>query len=212
MLSYENKTIKWKKRGIIVLSLFLLLAVGTLTWMMNQDTAAEPTMADDQEVILPLPDAEKEEKTIKPFTVGAVVAVDYFDGENKEADTFTKFEDVYRSSQGIDYTYNGEAFAVTAMLSGKIADVRDDELFGKTVVLQSGELSVTMQSLGDVKVKKGDQVKQGDTIANAGTCVYSKDLGNHLHLVTEVKGQLVNPNDVYEKSAQELMALVETDG
>ena len=104
MLSYENKTIKWKKRGIIVLSLFLLLAVGTLTWMMNQDTAAEPTMADDQEVILPLPDAEKEEKTIKPFTVEAVVAVDYFDGENKEADTFTKFEDVYRSSKGIDYT------------------------------------------------------------------------------------------------------------
>ena len=136
-----------------------------------------------------------------------MIAVDYFDGESGEVDAFTKFEDVYRSSQGIDYTYNDEPFPVLAMMSGEVSDVRADELFGNTVVITSGELTVTLQSLGEVSVSKGDSVKQGEAIGTAGTCVYSKDLGNHLHLVSEVGGRLVDPQSIYDKSAEELSAM-----
>ena len=210
MLSYEKKAVKWKKRGIIVLSLFLAAAVGTLTWMMNQSAPAEPTVADNDQVVLMLPDLPQEERAQKPFSLEAEIAVDYFDGEKSDAVQFTKFEDVYRSSQGIDYIYNGEAFPVLAMMAGEVSDVRDDELFGKTVVITSGELTVTMQSLGEVSVNKGDSVQQGEVIGSAGSCVYGKELGNHLHLVTEVSGRLVDPQDVYDKSAEELTALAQS--
>ena len=208
MLSYENKTIRWKKRGIVVMSCFLIIAVGTLTWMMNQDPQTEPTVAEDQEVILPLPDEELPQIVQKPFAIDAVVAVDYFDGEENKTDTFVKFEEVYRSSQGIDYTKDGEAFEIIAMMDGEVSDVREDELFGNTVVIQSETMTVTMQSLNDVKVKKGDHVEQGDVIASAGTCVYGKDLGNHLHLVVEIDGQLTDPENVYGKTAEEFNALI----
>ena len=205
MLSYENKTFKWKKRGILILSCFLIIAVGTLTWMMNQqDPAVEPTVAENQEVVLPLPDEDLPDVVEKPFTVDAMIAVDYFDGENEENDAFTQFEGVYRSSQGIDYTLEGEAFDVVAMISGEVSDVREDELFGNTVVLQNGNLTITMQSLKDVQVKKGDRVTQGDLIARAGTCVYGKEFGNHLHLVVEANDQLIDPETVYGKSVEEL--------
>ena len=38
MRSYENNAVKWKKRTVIVLSLVLLAAVGTLTWVMNRQS------------------------------------------------------------------------------------------------------------------------------------------------------------------------------
>ena len=207
MLSYERKAVRWKKRGIVILSLFLLIAVGTLTWVMNQSSPSEPTVAESDQVLLTLPQAAQTETVNRPFSVEAVIAVDYFDGESGEVDAFTKFEDVYRSSQGIDYTYNDEPFPVLAMMSGEVSDVREDELFGNTVVITSGELTVTLQSLGEVSVSKGDSVKQGEVIGTAGTCVYSKDLGNHLHLVSEVGGRLVDPQSIYDKSAEELSAM-----
>ena len=99
MLSYERKAVRWKKRGIVILSLFLLIAVGTLTWVMNQSSPSEPTVAESDQVILTLPQAAQTETVNRPFSVEAVIAVDYFDGESGEVDAFTKFEDVYRSSQ-----------------------------------------------------------------------------------------------------------------
>ena len=57
MRSYENNAVKWKKRTVIVLSLVLLAAVGTLTWVMNrQSEQGEPTVSEDVNVTLQLPD------------------------------------------------------------------------------------------------------------------------------------------------------------
>ena len=205
MRSYENNAVKWKKRSVIVLSLLLVVAVGTLTWVMNmRNDPGEPTVSENVEVTLPLPDTPAEEKVILPFTVDAQIAVDYFDGEAGETDKFTKFEDVYRSSQGIDYTCNEEQFPVIAMLSGTISDVREDELFGQSVELTSGPLVFTLQSLSEINVQKGDEVSQGDVIGKAGTCVYSPDLGAHLHLVSEHDGTIVDPESVIGKTLAQL--------
>lgn len=205
MRSYENNAVKWKKRTVIVLSLVLLAAVGTLTWVMNrQSEQGEPTVSEDVDVTLQLPDTPAEEKVILPFTVEAQTEVDYFDGAAGEIDQFTKFEDVYRSSQGIDYTFNGEEFPIVAMLSGTISDVREDELFGKSVELTCGSMVFTLQSLSEVSVQKGDEVSQGDVIGKAGTCVYSPDLGAHLHLVSEHNGVIVDPESVIDKTLTQL--------
>lgn len=168
MLSYEKRAVQWKKRTIVILSLFLLIAVGVLTYLMRQNAASEPTVAQHEETILPLPDTPKKEKIQKPFQVEASAVVDYFDGEDSEVDKFTKFEDVYRSSQGIDYSCNDEQFEIVAMLSGEISDVREDELFGQTVVLKKDNITITMQSLDNVKVKKRRQCFTGRCDRNGG--------------------------------------------
>ena len=80
MLSYEKRAVQWKKRTIVILSLFLLIAVGVLTYLMRQNAASEPTVAQHEETILPLPDTPKKEKIQKPFQVEASAVVDYFDG------------------------------------------------------------------------------------------------------------------------------------
>ena len=61
MRSYENNAVKWKKRTVIVLSLVLLAAVGTLTWAMNrQSEHGEPTVSEDVDVTRQLPDTPAE--------------------------------------------------------------------------------------------------------------------------------------------------------
>ena len=47
--------------------------------------------------------------------------------------------------------------------------------------------------------KQGDTVKQGSKIGKSGNSKINKDLVNHLHFELYVKGQVVNPEDCYNK-------------
>jgi stage II sporulation protein Q len=49
------------------------------------------------------------------------------------------------------------------------------------------------QSLGEISVKAGDEVKQGALIAKAGRSELEKDLGVHLHFEVRENGTPVNP-------------------
>ncbi len=93
-------------------------------------------------------------KSVKPFSVDAQVVLDYYDGKESEINNITQFEGVYRGNQGIDYALNDQVFEVQAVFSGEVSDVRNDELFGNTVVIQSGDLIITYQSLDAIQVKK----------------------------------------------------------
>ena len=60
------------------------------------------------------------------------------------------------------------------------------------------------QSLSDVIVKKDDLVIQGQIIAKSGTSNINKELENHLHFELYYKGKIVNPEEYYNKSVDEL--------
>ena len=53
-------------------------------------------------------------------------------------------------------------------------------------------------------VKKGDKVNQKDPIAKAGSNIYNKELGNHLHIVVEKNGKIIDPELMYGKSNAEI--------
>lgn len=116
----------------------------------------------------------------------------------------TKFEGVYRANQGMDYSFNKEAFDVLASFSGEVSDVKEDNIFGKSVTITSKDLSITYQSLSDITVKKGDKVNQKDPIAKAGSNIYNKELGNHLHIVVEKNGKIIDPELMYGKTNAEI--------
>ena len=60
------------------------------------------------------------------------------------------------------------------------------------------------QSLGEVLVKKGDVITQGQTIAKSGTCLLNSDVKNGLHFEMYKSGQVINPEKYYDKSLKEL--------
>ena len=206
MYSYTKEKKFPKRRLIVSLSCLLIAAAAFLTYEYSMKNPAKDTSVfkEDTTPVLSLPSSAEEEKGIQPFAVKAEVVLDYFDGKDSKVDSMTKFEGVYRANQGMDYSFNKEAFDVLASFSGEVSDVKEDNIFGKSVTITSKDLSITYQSLSDITVKKGDKVNQKDPIAKAGSNIYNKELGNHLHIVVEKNGRIMDPELMYGKTNAEI--------
>lgn len=205
MYSYTKEK-KFPKRKMIV-SLFCLLAISvsylSYEYYEQRHAADTPVFKDENVPVLALPNSDAQ-KIYKPFSVEAVTALEFFDGKESEIENVTEFEGVYRGNQGIDYTYNDEAFDVLASFGGTVSDIKEDPVFGKSITIVNHDLSMTYQSLGEIAVKKGDTVSAKDVIAKAGKNVYNKDLGNHLHVVCEKNGRIIDPKLIYDKTLSEI--------
>lgn len=96
---------------------------------------------------------------------------------------------------GIDLARaDNDAFDVVAALSGTVTVAEQHPTNGYVVEITHPDGLVTVyQSLSDVQVKVGDEVKQGTQIAKAGRSELEKDLGVHLHFEVRHNGKPVNP-------------------
>ena len=89
---------------------------------------------------------------------------------------------------------DNKTFDVQAALSGQVTRVENVPSVGKLVeITHDGGLVTIYYSLANVKVAKGDTLKQGDVIAEAGRNELEKDLGVHLHFEVHKGGEPVNP-------------------
>ncbi|MGN1342419.1 MAG: peptidoglycan DD-metalloendopeptidase family protein [Bacilli bacterium] len=147
-------------------------------------------------------------KIVKPYLDDTVKLVrSFYDYEGDSADqekAIIFYEDTYMQNSGVDYA-NENVFDVISILDGTVISVEDNDILGTTVeVRHSNELISVYQSLSDVSVKENDQIIQGQIIAKSGTSNINKDLGNHLHFELYYKGKIVNPEEYYNKSVDEL--------
>lgn len=147
-------------------------------------------------------------KIVKPYLDETVKLVrSFYDYEGDSADqekAIILYEDTYMQNSGADYA-NENVFDVISILDGTVISVEDNDILGTTVeVRHSNELISVYQSLSDVSVKENDQIIQGQIIAKSGTSNINKDLGNHLHFELYYKGKIVNPEEYYNKSVDEL--------
>jgi murein DD-endopeptidase MepM/ murein hydrolase activator NlpD len=83
---------------------------------------------------------------------------------------------------------------VTAALSGKVSELRQDARTGLTVIVSAGSWTVHHGSLATAAVKPGDQVVAGQTIGTAGESF--QEPYPHVHLAIEKSGKFVNPIEV----------------
>ncbi|WNS42635.1 M23 family metallopeptidase [Paenibacillus sp. MMS20-IR301] len=125
----------------------------------------------------------------------------YYDENGTEENhvaAMVQYNNTFVANTGIDIAReDNKTFEVKAALSGEVTRVEDVAVLGKVVEITSpGELKTVYQSLADVKVKQGDQVKQGDTLAAAGQSEMEKGLGNHVHFEVHEDGKIVNPSDL----------------
>src|SRR5690606_26958230 len=96
---------------------------------------------------------------------------------------------------GMDFSRpDNQTFDVVAALSGTVSAVEYNPLVGHLVeISHEGDLVTVYQSLADVVVTKGMEVKQGEIIAKAGRNELEKDEGVHLHFELREAGVPVNP-------------------
>lgn len=134
----------------------------------------------------------------------AVIAKEFYESDapkEKQEAALVYYDNTYRQNKGIDIAMNdGKSFDVVASLSGTVSKVADDSILGNIVEIEHEKGVVTVyQSLADVKVEIGEAVKQGQVIGTAGTSVYDKEVGTHVHFEIRKDGTPVNPLKYVEK-------------
>ena len=139
----------------------------------------------------------------------AIVKTKFYDFNGKAQDqeaALVFYNNTYVPNTGIDITVkNGESFDVTASLSGTVTRVEEDATLGNVVEIEHDKGIVTQyQSVKDIKVKVGDQVKQGQVVAKAGQSLFNTKAGTHVHFEIRKDGVAVNPTNWFEKSLSTL--------
>ena len=60
------------------------------------------------------------------------------------------------------------------------------------------------QSVKDIKIKVGQEVKQGQVLATAGQSLFNEKAGTHVHFEIRKDGIAVNPTNYFNKSLNTL--------
>ena len=142
-------------------------------------------------------------KVIYPYTDQSVkIGKSYYDYKStaeEQENSLHYHENTYIQNSGIDFVYENE-FNVISVLDGTVTNVKEDAILGKIVeITHDNDYISIYQSLGEVKVTKGDSVSQGQVIGISGTNAMDKDIGNHLHFEMYISGYNVNPINYLDK-------------
>lgn len=191
--------------GFVLLVGIAYLIEGTFTSKRLDDTTyvgdtiikdkVKPVVADNKKILRPYLD--REIKILKNY-------YDYKADENVQENSITLYNKTYLQNTGVCYGGKDE-FDVSAILDGKVTDIKEDDILGTTVIIEHDSNIIGIyQSLKDVNVKVNDQVASGDKIAKAGTNNLNKDLNNHLHFELIINGNNVNPEEYYDKFVNEI--------
>ncbi len=148
------------------------------------------------------------DKVVKPFTAQDVVISKNFYENEADEETQQKsliyYENTYMQNSGVLYTAENP-YDIVAVLDGKVAEIKEDEILGNVLVIEhNSDLKTTYQSISDIKVKVGDEVKQGDIIATSGENKLNDANKNCLLFEVYNKGQLINPEKFYEMDLKAL--------
>lgn len=143
----------------------------------------------------------------RPYNSETVSVDKYFYDVNSEADkqenSLIYFQNTYMKNTGILYKDN-ETFDAIAVLSGKVINVRADDILGNVVEIEHNtNLRTIYYSLGEVKVKVGDMLIQGQTIGVSGANNITENK-NNLLFEAYYNGALVNPESIYDVDATTL--------
>ncbi len=185
--------------GVFVASIFLLNK--TLNAPIKEETPMNyvTNVVGEQDV----PVVNVEASMIRPYTDSSVQIAKYFydkDAEEpKQEQSIIYHENTYLQNSGSDYTAEN-TFDVVSVFDGTVIEVEETELLGKSVKIRhDNDIISVYQSLSEVSVKENDTVTQGQTIGKSGTSTLDQNLGNHLHFELYYQGQVVDPENYFDK-------------
>lgn len=205
-LKSAKRRYKWKRlfaKKWVFPAIYMVVAalILTIAWWYQQRPfqPVTNTAKNNQEDIL-LPVEKEESGMIQPIKKEseAEKTMGFYDeaGSKESKQTaLVKYANTYWPHTGLDFARkDGKGFAVVSALDGKVIRVEENPIVGWQVAIQHESGVVTVyQSLSDVKVQKGQQLKKGDVIAQAGRNNFEKESGIHLHFEVHQDGKPVNP-------------------
>ena len=127
-----------------------------------------------------IPVVAQKETIIRPYKDNSIsIATNYYNSKDEEdiqKKSLILYENTYLPSTGIDYKADYD-FDVISILDGIVITVKEDQILGKIVeVKHNNNIISSYQSLSEIVVHEGDEVKQGTLLGKSGT-QYSG--GNH---------------------------------
>ncbi|MBO5179851.1 MAG: M23 family metallopeptidase [Clostridia bacterium] len=136
-------------------------------------------------------DAEyiKENYKLKHAIIGTVTSV--FGVRESENKIVTPYH------SGIDVAAN-KGTNIYASIGGEVTVATTDNAYGKYIMIQTDDVVTLYAHCSELKVKKGQKVKQGELIGKVGSTGWAT--GPHLHFEIRLNGRLVNPADVLDYS------------
>jgi len=147
-------------------------------------------------------DGALSEGIVKPYIGDKVKIEKYFydvkESEENQQKALIYFQNTYMKNTGVLYT-SDEAFPIVMTLDGTVLNVKKDEVLGNVIEIEHNtNLRTIYYSVGDIDVKAGDVLSQGEEIGTSGTNSISKSKNNLLFEVY-YNGTLINPLEFYEK-------------
>ncbi len=112
-----------------------------------------------------------------------------------DALVFSETMQDWRAHTGVDIP-GEKGDAVKACAAGVVKEVSGEGLYGLTVVVSHGELTVSYCGLDTVSVKKGDSVPIGGTLGTLGTVPCEEKEEAHLHLEVSRSGERIDPSEL----------------
>jgi stage II sporulation protein Q len=202
---------KWVSPALFMAAAAIIV---TIMWLYQGTEKADVRPADDETAqtsdVTNTEDTTANERTLEVIAGGEVLQWPVVDRDGLEIvlphyDADAPSEErqqallvsgtTYMPHMGIDLARpDNAAFDVVAAMSGKVTVAEQHPTNGYIVEIEHPDGLVTVyQSLGEISVKAGDEVKQGALIAKAGRSELEKDLGVHLHFEVRENGTPVNP-------------------
>lgn len=168
-----------------------------VTYVSNAILSNDTPVIATSETLIIRPYNDKDVKIGKGF-------YNYLTDEENQKNSLVYYENTYIQNSGIDYV-KGESFDVISILDGTVISVNNNELLGNVVEIKhDNNLISVYQSLSEVTVKEGDSVVQGQLLGKSGISKINAELGNHLHFELFKEGQVVNPEEYYNKNIKDL--------
>ena len=206
-------------KAAVVVSILAIFLFGGIMVLSNRDNSIEvnnpsvDTGNSDNSGNVINPDSQQpvlvEEKLLKPFNVNAKVERYFFDASDSveiQEQSILEYKGKFTPSTAMEYTYNNVKFDVVAAFSGVVSERKLDPLYGYVVYIKNDKgLTAIYGSLSDILVNVGDNVKQGDVIAKAGTNTIDAGLNNHLHFALMKESKTINPNKYYSQKIESII-------
>ncbi len=206
---------KRKLKGFVMPTIYVMLvAMLVISTFMTFSNSNDETVEEDITYVSSViwsndtPVVATDKVIVKPFTNKDVAIgkyyYDYKDGSDEQQNAIIFYENSYIQNSGVDYIFE-DSFDVVSIYDGTVIKVEDNDIVGKTVEIKHDNNIISVyQSLSEVNVKQGDTITLGTKIGKSGNSKINKDLGNHLHFEIYVNGQVVNPEDCYNKKLTDL--------
>lgn len=211
---------RWALPAIYMSSAALILALVfivqnsfTNTANDNTEESAETGKNFDQPAVEVNSNLEKIQMPVTDVA-NTVIKKQFYDvhaDEKEQEAALVFYNNRYEPNKGIDIALkNGKPFDVVASISGSVTKVQEDALLGNVIEVEHEDGVMTRyQSVTDIKVAVGDEVKQGDTLATAGKSQINEEAGVHVHFEIRKDNVALNPIEFMDKQVSAIQTIPE---